>query len=1204
MAIFASYAPPGVYTTEIFVPNTASAVGTARIPVIIGEGQQVFTISNYELFRGSSPVQDDQSVNENISDQVTGFSQQFNTTFFPVTDGTGKGIVTNDPSKIVAQAVYSNGNVVPVNVVTLNGATGAFTTQEIIPQGTDLTISYFFKRGDTQVINENETAQIPSYASLTVTPAVGHSLKIGLTTPGAGGNLVTLQFVDPGSGNGVPDAQAVLGANTDAITVVIRNSSNAIRTLANLSTIINSTSIPTLDGGYLTSPASVDATALVATGALPFVGGAGPASNTVFQVSNFPIVDGTNGGVPLNVPSPAISALVNGVAATIIAVNGPNGQVTLANPVPAGATLEITYFFNMWMNTYDLLPSSNVASIVEVGLGPNRSDYTQGVDYSLGVAYDKFGNVVANTVNWGNNVVETVGIDSAGDTAFSPSEVLTTLVDEKVWLRPVAAGVTNGRNALFTLQDTPTDGTGVGRPTDNPALVTVYVGTNPLEAYQQGAVQVAGVNGVAQQVTLYNPPAAGSSVYASYWRNTLEEQQYTLTVVTPGFSGIGTYNITDNQGRYMPLVTLTSSTVAQAGPFAATGIVYPFGFPDVVDDNGSPSETVTLTFNNDGNSVVIPATQASLTATFGSNGSITFTASQPGAAGNAVQIALDASTANAQPIVVNGNLVTIYAAWNGTLQNLTTISGYFPSADTTNGGRITVSAVTNNTTALTTTAASNLAGGTNEIAQPVSLSYTVSSNLNLLTPSQGSGSVTAGGANIGYLDQTYIDPTTGFRVTIVNPADHVAYGVLTIPQNYNFEPGDTLVYTVNRTGARHVGIPGIPPAEANNQVAIFGLKTEVITTLGSTAGDTITVSTVRGSGDGPAVGEFYFVTFTTNKQASDYALTLYTKPSDAYLAYGQPTSMANRVSVGIQLMAQNGVQTFGVIQVPVVPGTNYASSASYLAALPQLKQNLPGLTRKADVVVPLSNDPVVHQALSQQLTTLATARYKGEGIGFVGYSQFTTSTQASANAQSLLNQRMIAMGNVAAGILITNPTTGVALEYLVDGPFIGAAMAGLNCNPANDVATTLTNQNLTGFSRLLVTYDDPTMDLMAANGLTLVLNNNGSLLIRHYKTTDPQNVLVSEPTSTTIADFVAQTFRANLQQFIGRKLVDSLVTDITVVCNSLLQGLVGSQIINGYQSLVVEQDAQDPTQVDITVTFQPIFSLLYVSVTFTVQTTL
>jgi len=839
-----------------------------------------------------------------------------------------------------------------------------------------------------------------------------------------------------------------------------------------------------------------------------------------------------------------------------------------------------------------------VASIIEVGLGPNRADYTQDIDYSLGVAYDKLGNVVANTVNWGNNVSEAIGVSAAQDSAaFSPAEVLTTLVDENVWLRPLA-GATNGRNAIFTLPDTPTTGTGQGVPTDNPALIKVYVGTNPFEAFQNGAATVAALNGLAQQVTLYNPPAGGTSVWASYYRNTLEDQQYTVTVVTPGFSGLGTYNITDNQGRFMPLVTLNTalSHVAGAG-YATTGIVYPFGFSDAVDDNGSPSEQVTLTFRNDGNVSTVPPVQASLTTTFGSSGSITFTASQPGTAGNAVQIALDALTENAQPIVVNGNLVTIYANWNGTLSTISQIVGYFPSPETVDGGQIIVSTFTAGTGPVTT-AATNFTGGANQIDMPVSLSYTVSSNLAV----GGSGSVTAGGANIGYLDQTYSDPTTGFRVTIVNPADHVAYGVTSIPALYHFALGDVLVYNVVSNGARFVGPVAVPPAQENNQVAIFGLKTQVITTLGSTAGDTLIISTVRGSGNEPSVGTFYFVTFTTAKQASDYALQLFTKPSDAYLQYGQPSTI-NRVSLGVQLMSLNGVQTFGVIQVPVVPGTNYASSASYLAALPQLKQNLPGLNRKADVVVPLSNDPTVHQALSQQLTTLATARYKGEGIGFVGYSQFTTYQQAIANATSLDNQRMIAIGNAAAGVLVTNPTTGVALEYLVDGPFMAAAMAGLNCNPANDVATTLTLQNLTGFSRLLITYDDPTMDLMAANGLTLLLNNNGALLIRHYKTTDPANTLVSEPTSTTIADFVAQTFRGNLQQFIGRKLVDSLVTDITVVCNSLLKGLVDGQIISGYQQLVVEQDPQDPTQVDVTVTFQPIFSLLYLSVTFTVTTT-
>src|SRR5271170_789146 len=198
MALFTSYAPPGVYTTEIFIPTTAASTGTARIPVIIGEGTQFFTISNLELFRGSSSIQDDQSVNENISDQITGFTQNFQTTFYPVTDGTGKGVVTNNPTFVQVQAIYSNGNVVPVTDVSLNGATGAFVTQEIIPAGTDLTISYFFKRGDTLVTNENETFQVPSPATLVVGSG-GNTLVLGLTTPGAGGNLVTLQLIDSGT---------------------------------------------------------------------------------------------------------------------------------------------------------------------------------------------------------------------------------------------------------------------------------------------------------------------------------------------------------------------------------------------------------------------------------------------------------------------------------------------------------------------------------------------------------------------------------------------------------------------------------------------------------------------------------------------------------------------------------------------------------------------------------------------------------------------------------------------------------------------------------------------------------------------------------------------------------------------------------------------------------------------------------------------
>lgn len=1214
MALFTSYAPPGVFTTEIFVPNTAAAIGTARIPVIIGEGQQFFNFPNVELFRGSSPVQDDQSVNENVSDQVSGLTQNFNTTFFPVTDGTGKGVVTNDPSKIQAQAIYPNGNVAPVTVVTLVGSTGAFTTQEIIPAGTDLTISYFFKRGDTLVTNEDDSSQIPHYASQVITAS--GTLTLSLENPGVRGNLVTLQFV---AGANVPDAQAVSGAGTNAITININSNSisTPVRTLAGLAALI-SAGIPTLDGGFITVTASSGSqtTAITAGAAVPFAGGTGPSSNTVFQVKNFPIVDGSNGGVTTTSPA-NVTAQVNGIPVIVVAVNGQLGLVTLANPVVFGSTLTFTYFYNTWQNTFDLLPSSNVASITLVGLGPNRADFKQGVDYVLGTALDSFGNVVANTVNWGNNVSAAIGKSAAGELAnFSTSEVLTTLVDEQVYLRPLS-GVVNGRNSVFTLQDSPTDGSGRGRVTDDPTKIKVYVGSDPLTAFENGPVAVASLNGQVQQVTLYNAPIPTSSltaqpgepvgVWGSYYRNTIQSHQYTVSVIQPGFVGLGTYQIADELGRIAPLVQGGTNNVV-AGGFATTGVLYPntvsFASGFQTGDAQAPAgaavnETVTLTFRNDGNSVVIPAVQATFASTQGA-GVLTFTATIPGTSGNNVQFAIDNVTSNPIPVVVAGDLVTIFSNYTGTPLTLAQIAALFPSAETASGGQILCVASGTTSGNASTTAATNLAGGTDATYAPVTHSYAV-------TSSAGA----AGSSGIGYLNQTYIDAKTGFRVTIVNTDSPslAAYGITSIPAGYSYAVGDILRYVVkvSATGGnaatRNAGTPGIAPAYSNNSIAIPGLTMEVVSNFNSTTGDTVIVSTFRGSGDGPAIGTFYFVTFTTNKTASDYALKLFTSPSAAYANYGQPSTI-NRLSLGIQLMSLNGVQTFGAIQVPVVPGTNFASSTDYIAALQQLTSNLPGLNRKADVVAPLSNDPTVHQALSRQLTTQATARYKGEAIGFVGYSQFTTSAQANANANSLLSQRMIAIGNAAAGILILNPTTGVSVEYLVDGPFMAAALAGLNCNPANDVATTLTLQNLVGFSRLLITYDDPTMDLGAANGLTFLLNNNGALQVRHYKTTDPANTLVSEPTSTTIADFVAQSARANLQQFIGRKLVDSLVTDITVNMNSLLKGLVDAQIIAGYEQLSVKQNAQDPTEVDVTVTFKPIFSLLYISVTFTVQTSL
>src|SRR5208337_4508929 len=190
-------------------------------------------------------------------------------------------------------------------------------------------------------------------------------------------------------------------------------------------------------------------------------------------------------------------------------------------------------------------------------------------------------------------------------------------------------------------------------------------------------------------------PLEAVGVWASYYRNTLETHQYSVQVVTPGYSGHGTYIIQDELDRVAPLVTFTSGTVAASAGFAASGVIYPFGQLDAQAQAGAAvDENVTLTFNHDGLATITAAVQASLTTTFGSTGSITFSTMIPGINGNKVKIALDAASTNSVPVTVNGDLVTIYANWTGTLENLTQIAAHFPSAETQNGGQITTSAVT------------------------------------------------------------------------------------------------------------------------------------------------------------------------------------------------------------------------------------------------------------------------------------------------------------------------------------------------------------------------------------------------------------------------------------------------------------------------------------------------------------------------------
>jgi hypothetical protein len=1200
MALFEqSYTPPGVETIENFVAASASLVGTGPITVLIGEGPETFAISNVEMHRGSSATSDDQVVGENLSAQVDGQTRTYQLSHFPVVTGNGTGTITNDPTVVQMSAGGT-----PLTLLSLNGATGVVTAQAIVPVGTNVTAQYYFKRTDTRVTNEDLSGQIPAFASLTVSP----SLVLSLSQPGSLGNLITFALTEAAAGgnHGVSDAFAVTGAGTDAISIELRKTDDTLRTYEDIANLI-SAGISTQDGGYLTVEYAADVAAAVFA-ETAFSNGSGPSTNTTFIVAQAPIVDGTNGGIVTTNPSD-VTVQVGGINVGVLSVNGVTGAVTLANAVPYGSALTISYYTNTYQDTGDTIPDAGISAITAVGLAPNRSDFIQGVDFVLGPN---------GTINWGASVSTAADKSTAGYTPLDASVINTTLADEQVFLRPLT-GVSNSRNSSFTLPDVPVDGTGLNRATSNPALVQVYVGTNPISALQAGLVKVSSLSGASGTVSLYNAPPANSNVYASYFRSTLNDHQFTLAVATAGAPGQGTVTITDELGQIAPSIALSAHAVANEN-FATTGVVWPNNFPDATADLGAADEVITLTFQDDGLvSVVTPSSQASATISdTGSVPRIRFQATTPGVAADAVTITLLGGTpgaADASAIAVEGTAVTVATvmADNVTTRSWQQIVALFATYPPTvpGAGVILCSGVTGAdlTPQSDAVAATHLAGGVNQVTVPYSQRYTVTSSRTLAqaqadqlgrtggsttpsTPNWAAGNPAAGIGYSGYLGQTYVDPATGVKFTLVDPHSALGYGYVQLPSpSYSFAPGDTLTLTISSETAH---VTGAAPT-----IAIPGLRVQVVTTLGMHVGDTAVVSTFNKAGNEPAVGDYYYISYVKAKQASDYGLTLWDSDTAFYAAGGQP-SVTNRLALGVYLFVENGGGQFATIQVPAQAGLGIASDQSFIDAIQTLAKRLPGSSSKVNVVVPLSTSATVQQSLSQFLSKQAGPRYKGEATSFIGMNQFATGNSFRALASAIANQRVVLMGLPSLGVMLQSSPTSPAVEYAVTGEFLAAALAGLMCNSTNDVATTLTGQIVTGFSRALVTFDDPTMDLMAASGVCCFTEVSGGLEVRHYKTTDPSNALTSEPYVTTTADRISQIFRSQLNQFKGRKEVPGITTTITQVCNSLMSGFVNT-LISAYNPATVTQDPNDPTTIDVTISYRPMFSLLYINVTFTVN---
>jgi len=432
-----------------------------------------------------------------------------------------------------------------------------------------------------------------------------------------------------------------------------------------------------------------------------------------------------------------------------------------------------------------------------------------------------------------------------------------------------------------------------------------------------------------------------------------------------------------------------------------------------------------------------------------------------------------------------------------------------------------------------------------------------------------------GSAGTGIPGQTYTDARTGLRFTVLPSATGT------------YDPAGYFTLEVSQTF--HVS-PSVP------RYSVGGLELLVTNTVGVGVNDTASLTTYNPDGVEPSVGDFYFISYRYLKQ--DYSPRIFQQLKTIEANFGR-TSAENRLTLAGYLAILNGAILLIMKQVLKVTNTNQASAQSYNEAIDELATPLPGNIRP-DILVPGSTDTEVYTHLTSHCEIQSNIRNQAERTGMIGFASGTSPTTAQSVAQGLNSSRIVAIYPDSAVITLTDEV-GQSFESLVDGSFFGAAVAGAVVSPAVDVATPYTRRKIQGFTRIPRILDPVEANQTAVAGVTLLEDLDPIIRIRQGLTTNMTSVLTRLPTVIQIADFVQQQSRIVLDSFIGTKFLAARTNEVVVSMTGLFKSLTQAEIVSAFAGMTAAIDPDDPTILRFEMYYSPIFPLLYIMLTFNLR---
>jgi hypothetical protein len=449
---------------------------------------------------------------------------------------------------------------------------------------------------------------------------------------------------------------------------------------------------------------------------------------------------------------------------------------------------------------------------------------------------------------------------------------------------------------------------------------------------------------------------------------------------------------------------------------------------------------------------------------------------------------------------------------------------------------------------------------------------------------KGSGSandsrLNDGSGSDGVVGQTYIDSVTGLTFSLL-----AREGGLSYPTGVNAR----VLFSVSTTLTTDANIP---------VSLIQGVELTVSNTLNTQAGDIALVETFVKSGSEPSIGQTYYVDFT--RVRSLFNTRTFTSLGDVVATYG-PLSPENSLSLGAYLAFANGASAIACRQIPLAKGQSIATEDQVISAISGVEGEItPGLS--PSVIVPVyPATSAILSAISNHCDIQSSLRYRSERRAVVGVKPGTQPREVQLLAQATGNSRVCIVYPDIATLTFINDV-GVSQSFLVGGEYVAVGVALATSNPSVDSATPWTGRVINGLSSLSRTLDEVDANATAKAGVTVISQRADGIKVRHGLTTNMTSTLTKTPTVIQIADDVQIRSRNLLSRYIGVKYVPQVIQQIEGRLNAFLKQLVRDQIISTYTGLSVRRDPEDPTQLNVEVFYKPVYPLLYIQFTFTLQ---